>query len=190
MIACWIQITSMVLATEVLLTGCTNLADVATETLSKLIDPSETNAIERGEASETLVRILSTHQATERQRRIGEARALHAYRALRASQSTSTNGRYRLPKTRYIAVNTVREKNTEDTTPLMIYDIKDRTLGETVVGFSEKPQPGTILEIPKAILASDAERDAINVPIIVRDARWPTRDSWETDSVLFIDGGK
>jgi hypothetical protein len=186
----WIQLTSVVLATEIFFTGCENLADVATETLSKMVDPSETNALQRGDASVAVVRIISTQIATERQRRMAEERALRADRELRAYRNELVKQGVRLKKPRYLAVNTARERNSAGSASIMIFDTEKQKLRETVSDLSEKPLRGKFLEIPSEIVTGQRDRDVINVPINVRDYRLPTSATSEIDSVLYMDDGE
>jgi hypothetical protein len=188
--ACLIRFTAMVLGAEILFTGCANVADVVTETISKTVDPSDTKARERGEASETLVLILSEHLATERQRQVAEERARRAYQALRANENLSDHQRIPFRRTRYIAVNTERDWYSQGAASVMIYDTQKHLLRDTVSDLSQTPRPGSILEIPKAYLDTETGRDPINVTIRVHDSREPAIDPLRSDSVLYLEDGE
>jgi hypothetical protein len=184
------QFIAAVLGTGILLTGCANLADVLTETISKTIDPSDTKARERGEASEQIVLILSTHLATEQERRTAEERALRADHALRANQSLLSRQRHPFRRTRYIAVNADSEGNSQGGTSVMFYDSQKHVLLSNVSELSQTPKAGSILEVPKNYFNGEVARDPINVSVRVRDVREPVVDPQRNDSVLYLPEGE
>jgi TPR repeat protein len=88
------------------------------------------------EDSTTAVRIISTHQATPRQRRIAEKNALVVYRAIGQERPS------------VIAVDTKRDKNSKGAISVMNYDTQTQAIiGNNVYDLSAPPEPGTELKI-------------------------------------------
>ena len=83
--------------------------------------------------------IVAKHQATERQRRYAEERARLAY------QSAPPARKAVYKKTRYIAVDTVREKDAQGAKSVMIYDTQtDQVVGNNVYDVKQAPKEGTV----------------------------------------------
>src|SRR5271165_6012363 len=81
----------------------------------------------------------SQHKATERQRRIAEERARLAYQ----NAPPPRKAQYR--KSRYLAVDTVREKEASGAKSVMIYDTQtDQVVGNDVYDVKQSPKEGTI----------------------------------------------
>jgi hypothetical protein len=150
-----IQSTSAVLVTGLLLTGCENLSPAANGVLfgtgagilaggvAKAAGASTSQAAAIGLATGTIVGVtafvIAKHQATERQRKIAEERARLAYESAPAPRKA----RYR--KTRYIAVDTVREKNSAGAKSVMIYDTQSQqVVGNNVYDVKQSPKEGTV----------------------------------------------
>ncbi len=83
--------------------------------------------------------VIAKHKATERQRQYAEERARFAYQ----NAPPSRKDQYR--KTRYIAVDTVREQNSSGANSVMIYDVKtQRIAANTVYDLKQSPKEGTV----------------------------------------------
>jgi len=83
--------------------------------------------------------IIAKHKATERQRRIAEERARLAYQ----NAPPPRKAQYR--KSRYLAVDTVREKESSGAKSVMIYDTQtDQVVGNDVYDVKQSPKEGTI----------------------------------------------
>ena len=94
----------------------------------------------------TTAYIISKHQASERQRRVAEERARNAAAKLEAKrQRDIAAGKSKKSKSRYIAVDTVKdEKSTGDKT-VMIFDTKSQEIvGNNVYDVKEAPAKGTV----------------------------------------------
>jgi len=150
-----IQSTSAVLMAGLLMTGCENLSPAANGALfgtgagalaggiAKAAGASNSEAVAIGLATGTIVGVtayvIAKHQATERQRKIAEERARLAYENASAQQKDN----YR--KARYIAVDTVREKNSTGAKSVMIYDTKSQqVVGNNVYDVKQSPKEGTV----------------------------------------------
>jgi hypothetical protein len=150
-----IQTTSVVVAAGLLLTGCENMSPAANGALfgagagalaggiAKAAGASNTEAVAIGLATGAVVGatayVIAKHQATERQRKIAEERARLAYEQASASRKAS----YR--KARYIAVDTVREKNSTGAKSVMIYDTQSQqVVGNNVYDVKQSPKQGTV----------------------------------------------
>jgi len=137
------------------MTGCENLSPAANGALfgtgagalaggvAKAAGASNSQAVAIGLATGTIVGVtayvIAKHQATERQRRIAEERARLAYENAPAPQKA----KYR--KTRYIAVDTVREKNSTGAKSVMIYDTQSQqVVGNNVYDVKQAPKEGTV----------------------------------------------
>ena len=83
--------------------------------------------------------VIAKHKATERQRRYAEERARLAYENAPAPRQAQ----YR--KTRYIAVDTVREKDSSGAKSVMIYDTQtQQVVGNNVYDVKQSPKQGTV----------------------------------------------
>ncbi|HEV3209315.1 MAG TPA: hypothetical protein VGY91_03560 [Chthoniobacterales bacterium] len=153
--ACLIQSTSAVLVAGLLLTGCENLSPAANGALfgagagalaggvAKAAGASNSEAVAIGLATGAIVGVtayvIAKHQATERQRKIAEERARLAYEDAPAPRKAA----YR--KARYIAVDTVREKNSTGAKSVMIYDTQSQqVVGNNVYDVKQSPKEGTV----------------------------------------------
>jgi TPR repeat protein len=109
----WVQVT-ILLATTELVSSCRSAAP-----------------------SITAVRIIFTHQATQRQRQVAEKNALRVYRAFG-----------QLERVPVITVDTKRDENSKGAKSVMNYDTESRAiLGNTVSDLSGRPEPGAELKI-------------------------------------------
>jgi hypothetical protein len=150
-----IQSTSAVLVAGLLLTGCENLSPAANGALfgagagalaggvAKAAGASNTEAVAIGLATGAIVGatayVIAKHQATERQRKIAEERARLAY----ADASATRKASYR--KARYLAVDTVREKNSTGAKSVMIYDTQtQQVVGTNVYDVKQAPKQGSV----------------------------------------------
>jgi hypothetical protein len=150
-----IQSTSALLVAGLLLSGCENMSPTTNGVLfgtgagtlaggiAKAAGASNSEAVAIGLATGAIVGVtayvIAKHQATERQRRIAEERARLAYE----SASAARKARYR--KTRYIAVDTVREKNSTGAKSVMIYDTQtEQVVGNNVYDVKQSPKAGTV----------------------------------------------
>jgi hypothetical protein len=153
--ACLIKSSAAVLVSGLLLTGCENLSPATNGVLfgtgagtlaggiAKAAGASNSQAVAIGLATGAAVGatayIIAKHQATERQRRIAEERARLAY------QSAPPPRRAQYQKSRYIAVDTVREEDASGTKSVMIYDTQtQQVVGNDVYDLKQSPQEGTI----------------------------------------------
>jgi len=85
------------------------------------------------------VRIISTHQATPRQRLVAEKNALRAYRVF---------GQLGCNPDPVITVDTKRDENSKGAKSVMNYDLRTQAIiGNTVSDLSAPPEPGTELKI-------------------------------------------
>ena len=83
--------------------------------------------------------VIAKHQATERQRRYAEERARLAYE----NAPPPRKAQYR--KTRYIAVDTVREQDSSGAKSVMIYDTQtQQVVGNNVYDVKQTPKQGTV----------------------------------------------
>ena len=150
-----IRSTSALLVAGLLLTGCENLSPAANGALfgtgagalaggvAKAAGASNSEAVAIGLATGAIVGVtayvIAKHQATERQRKIAEERARLAYENAPAPRKAA----YR--KTRYIAVDTVREKNSTGAKSVMIYDTQSQqVVGNNVYDVKQSPKEGTV----------------------------------------------
>jgi hypothetical protein len=137
------------------LTGCENVSPAANGALfgtgagalaggiAKAAGASTSEAVAIGLATGAVVGVsayvIAKHQATERQRKIAEERARLAYENAPPPRKAA----YR--KTRYIAVDTVREKNSTGAKSVMIYDTQSQqVVGNNVYDVKESPKQGTV----------------------------------------------
>lgn len=83
--------------------------------------------------------VIAKRKATERQRRYAEERARLAY------ENASAQRKAQYKKTRYIAVATVREKDSTGAKSVMIYDTQTQeVVGNNVYDVKEAPKEGTV----------------------------------------------
>ncbi len=150
-----IKSSAVVLVTGLLLTGCENMSPAANGALygagagalaggiAKAAGASNSQAVAIGLATGALVGVtayvIAKHKATERQRKIAEERARLAYH----SAPPTRQAQYR--KSRYIAVDTVREKDSSGAKSVMIYDTQtQQVVGNDVYDVKQTPKEGTI----------------------------------------------
>jgi hypothetical protein len=150
-----IKSSAAVLVSGLLLTGCENLSPAANGALfgagagalaggiAKAAGASNSQAVAIGLATGAVVGVtayvIAKHKATERQRRIAEERARLAYR----SAPPPRQAQYR--KSRYIAVDTVREKDSSGAKSVMIYDTQtQQVVGNDVYDVKKSPKEGSI----------------------------------------------
>jgi hypothetical protein len=111
--------------------------------IAKAAGASNSQAVAIGLATGAVVGatayVIAKHQATERQRRIAEERARLAYENAPAPRKAQ----YR--KTRYIAVDTVREKESTGAKSVMIYDTQtQQVVGNNVYDLKQSPKEGSV----------------------------------------------
>lgn len=150
-----IRSSSALLVAGLLLTGCENMSPGTTGALfgtgagalagglARAAGASTSEAVAIGLATGAVVGvtayIIAKHQATERQRRYAEERARLAYE----EASAQRKAQYR--KTRYIAVDTVREKDSSGAKSVMIYDTQtQQVVGNNVYDLKQSPKEGTV----------------------------------------------
>jgi hypothetical protein len=150
-----IKSSAAVLVSGLLLTGCENLSPAANGALfgagagalaggiAKAAGASNSQAVAIGLATGAVVGVtayvIAKHKATERQRRIAEERARLAYRRAPPPRQAQ----YR--KSRYIAVDTVREKDSSGAKSVMIYDTQtQQVVGNDVYDVKKSPKEGSI----------------------------------------------
>jgi hypothetical protein len=150
-----IKSSAAVLVSGLFLTGCENVSPATQGVLfgtgagalaggiAKAAGASNSQAVAIGLATGAVVGatayIIAKHQATERQRRIAEERARLAY------QSAPPPRRAQYRKSRYIAVDTVREKDAPGAKSVMIYDTQtQQVVGNDVYDLKQSPKEGTI----------------------------------------------
>ena len=150
-----IQCTSAVLVAGLLLTGCENLSPAANGAVfgtgagilaggvAKAAGASTSQAAAIGLATGAIVGIttyvIAKRQATERQRKIAEERARLAYESAPAPKKALYQ------KTRYIAVDTVRERDSQGAKSVMIYDTQtQQVVGNNVYDIKQAPKEGSV----------------------------------------------
>jgi hypothetical protein len=150
-----IKSSAAVLVSGLFLTGCESVSPATQGVLfgtgagalaggiAKAAGASNSQAVAIGLATGAVVGatayIIAKHQATERQRRIAEERARLAY------QSAPPPRRAQYRKSRYIAVDTVREKDASGAKSVMIYDTQtQQVVGNDVYDLKQSPKEGTI----------------------------------------------
>jgi hypothetical protein len=150
-----IKSSSAVLVTGLLLTGCENMSPGANGALfgtgagalagglARAAGASTSEAVAIGLATGAVVGVtayvIAKHQATERQRRYAEERARLAY------ENAPPPRRAAYQKTRYIAVDTVREQNSSGAKSVMIYDTQtQQVVGNNVYDIKQAPKEGTV----------------------------------------------
>lgn len=94
--------------------------------------------------------IIAKHQASERQRKIAEQRArlylaeqqAREKKAAQAAQTASSSKKQK-KKTRYIAVQTVKEENSKGASQVMIFDTQtNQVVGNNVYDLKSSPKVG------------------------------------------------
>jgi predicted lipid-binding transport protein (Tim44 family) len=150
-----IKSSSAVLVAGLLLTGCENMspgangavfgtgAGILAGGLARAAGASPSEAVAIGLATGAVVGVtayvIAKHKATERQRRYAEERARLAYE----NASAQRKARYR--QARYIAVDTVREKDSSGAKSVMIYDTQtQQVVGNNVYDVKQTPKQGTV----------------------------------------------
>lgn len=150
-----IKSASTILVTGLFLTGCENLSPAENGALfgagagalaggvAKAAGASTSQAVAIGLATGAVAGvtayIIAKHKATERQRRIAEERARLAYENAPAPRKAQ----YR--KQRYIAVDTVREKDSSGAKSVMVYDTQtQQVVGNNVYDVKQSPKEGSI----------------------------------------------
>jgi len=150
-----IKMTSAVLVSGLILSGCENMSPQTQGTLAglgagalaggvaKAAGMSDSSAVAIGMATGAAVGygvyVLAKHQATERQRRVAEERARLAY------QQMSAQRRAAVKKHRYIAVPTVRERDSKGAQSVMVYDTQTQQIvGNNVYDVKQAPKAGTV----------------------------------------------
>jgi hypothetical protein len=150
-----IKSSSAVLVAGLLLTGCENMspgangavfgtgAGVLAGGLARAAGASTSEAVAIGLATGAVVGVtayvIAKHKATERQRRYAEERARLAY------ENAPPPRKLTYQKTRYIAVDTVREQNSSGAKSVMIYDTQtQQVVGNNVYDVKEAPKEGTV----------------------------------------------
>jgi osmotically inducible lipoprotein OsmB len=150
-----IKSASAVLAAGVLLSGCENMSPETQGLLSGLASGAAAGGIASaagasdstataiglatGAAVGAIVYVIAKHEATERQRKIAEERARLAYAQMPPARKT------RVRKTRYIAVPTVREKNSTGANSVMVYDTQtQQVVGNNVYDVKSTPKDGEV----------------------------------------------
>jgi hypothetical protein len=150
-----IKFSSAILVAGLLMTGCENMSPEANGALfgagagalagglAKAAGASTSQAVAIGLATGAVVGVtayvIAKRKATERQRRYAEERARLAYE----NAPPPRKAQYR--KRRYIAVDTVREKDSEGAKSVMIYDTQTQeVVGNNVYDVKQSPKEGTV----------------------------------------------
>jgi hypothetical protein len=150
-----IKSSSAILVAGLLLTGCENMspgtngvvfgtgAGILAGGLARAAGASPSEAVAIGLATGAVAGVtayvIAKHKATERQRRYAEERARLAYE----NASAQRKARYR--QARYIAVDTVREKDSSGAKSVMIYDTQtQQVVGNNVYDVKQSPKQGTV----------------------------------------------
>jgi hypothetical protein len=152
---CLIKVTSSVVFAGLVLSGCENMSPETTGVISGLVGGAAAGGIAKaagasnstataiglagGAAIGAIAYVIARHEATERQRRIAEERARLAY------QTMPVDRRARVRRNRYIAVSTVREKNSTGARSVMVYDTQSQqVVGNNVYDVKSSPQDGQV----------------------------------------------
>jgi hypothetical protein len=150
-----IKSSTAVLVAGLLLTGCENMspeangalfgtgAGILAGGLARAAGASTSQAVAIGVATGAVVGVtayvIAKRKATERQRRYAEERARLAY------QNAPPPRKAQYKKSRYIAVDTVREKDSAGAKSVMIYDTQtQQVVGNNVYDVKESPKEGTV----------------------------------------------
>ncbi|HEY6840305.1 MAG TPA: hypothetical protein VI114_03755, partial [Chthoniobacterales bacterium] len=138
-----------------LLTGCENMSPAANGAvfgtgagilaggLARAAGASTSEAVAIGLATGAVAGVtayvIAKHKATERQRQYAEERARLAY------ENAPPPRRAQYKKTRYLAVSTVREKDSSGAKSVMIYDTQtQQVVGNNVYDVKQAPKEGTV----------------------------------------------
>jgi hypothetical protein len=152
---CLVRITSSLVVAGLLLTGCENMSPESTGVISGLAAGAAAGGIASaaganagtataiglatGAAVGAIAYVIAKHEATERQRRIAEERARLAYERMSAERRT------RVRRTRYIAVSTVRERDSKGSNSVMLYDTQSQqVVGNNVYDVKTSPRDGQV----------------------------------------------
>jgi hypothetical protein len=150
-----IKCSSAVLVAGFLLTGCENMSPAANGAvfgtgagilaggLARAAGASTSEAVAIGLATGAVAGVtayvIAKHKATERQRQYAEERARLAY------ENAPPPRRAQYKKTRYLAVSTVREKDSSGAKSVMIYDTQtQQVVGNNVYDVKQAPKEGTV----------------------------------------------
>jgi membrane protein implicated in regulation of membrane protease activity len=150
-----IKSSAAVLVAGLLLTGCENMspeangavfgagAGILAGGLAAAVGASPAQAVAIGLAAGTVAGVtayvVAKRKATERQRQYAEERARLAY------ERASAERRAQYKKSRYIAVDTVREKDSVGAKSVMIYDTQtQQVVGNNVYDVKQAPKQGTV----------------------------------------------
>jgi hypothetical protein len=150
-----IKCSSAVLVAGLLLTGCENMSPAANGAvfgtgagilaggLARAAGASTSEAVAIGLATGAVAGVtayvIAKHKATERQRQYAEERARLAY------ENAPPPRRAQYKKTRYLAVSTVREKDSSGAKSVMIYDTQtQQVVGNNVYDVKQAPKEGTV----------------------------------------------
>ena len=150
-----IRISAAVLLGALGLAGCANMspqttgvvagtsAGILAGTLAKVAGASDSTAVAiglgTGAAVGVMAFVIAKHEATERQRRYAEERARLDYERMSAQRKAEVK------KRRYIAVPTVREKNSTGVQSVMVYDTQSQqVIGNNVYDLKSTPKDGQV----------------------------------------------
>jgi hypothetical protein len=150
-----IRISAAALLGALGLAGCENMspqttgvvagtsAGILAGSLAKVAGASNTTAVAiglgTGAAVGVMAFVIAKHEATERQRRYAEEQARLAYERMSAQQKAEVK------KRRYIAVPTVREKNSTGVKSVMVYDTQSQqVVGNNVYDLKSTPKDGQV----------------------------------------------
>jgi hypothetical protein len=150
-----IRISATVLLGSLGLAGCENMspqttgvvagttAGILAGSLAKVAGASNSTAVAiglgTGAAVGVLAFVIAKHEATERQRRYAEEQARLTYERMSAQRKAEVK------KHRYIAVATVREKNSTGAKSVMVYDTQSQqVVGNNVYDLKSTPKDGQV----------------------------------------------
>jgi hypothetical protein len=150
-----IRISAAALLGALGLAGCENMspqttgvvagttAGILAGTLAKVAGASDSTAVAiglgTGAAVGVMAFVIAKHEATERQRRYAEERARLDYERMSAQRKAEVK------KRRYIAVPTVREKNSTGAQSVMVYDTQSQqVIGNNVYDLKSTPKDGQV----------------------------------------------
>ena len=150
-----IRISAAALLGALGLAGCENMspqttgvvagttAGILAGTLAKVAGASDSTAVAiglgTGAAVGVMAFVIAKHEATERQRRYAEERARLDYERMSAQRKAEVK------KHRYIAVPTVREKNSTGVQSVMVYDTQSQqVIGNNVYDLKSTPKDGQV----------------------------------------------
>jgi hypothetical protein len=150
-----IRMSAAVLLGGLGLAGCENMspqttgvvagtsAGILAGTLAKVAGASNSTAVAiglgTGAAVGIMAFVIAKHEATERQRRYAEEQARLEYERMSADRKAEVK------KHRYIAVATVREKNSTGAKSVMVYDTQSQqVVGNNVYDLKSTPKDGQV----------------------------------------------